>query len=234
MTHEPGSAGPLIRGPGQGPTGAGETPAAPAVGDDLRALYAVVEGNAAGIGREFFRSLVRHLAEAIDVHYAGVCEFKDPHFGRVLAFWDRDHVVEGLDFDFTTTPAAEVLRSGLAHFPTGVLQRFPGHAFLAERGVDGYMAVPFYDDGGRALGVLSVFDERPMPAEPRRLSILRIFAARAAAEFERLRAEQRLQVSEARYRDLFENVPNAYLIVGNDMRILSANRRVTFRPSSSR
>jgi PAS domain S-box-containing protein len=197
------------------------------VPDDLHALRAVVEGTAGGTGQEFFRSLVRHLAEAIDVHYAGVAEFKDPQVGRVLAFWDRDHVVmEGREFDFSTTPAGEVLRSGLAHFPTGVLQRFPGHAFLVERGVDSYMAVPFYDDGGRVLGLLSVFDERPMPAEPRRLFILRIFAARAAAEFERLRAEQRLQDSEARYRDLYENAPNAYLVVGTDGRVLSANRRL--------
>jgi PAS domain S-box-containing protein len=206
----------------------GESRRAPAtVQDDLCALRAVVEGTARGTGHEFFQSLVRHLAEAIDVHYVGVCEFKDPRFCRVLAMWDRDHVVQGREFDFTGTPAGEVLHSGLAHFPTGVSQRFPGLAFLAERGVEGYMAVPFYDHGGHALGFLSVFDERPMPAEPRRLFILRIFAARAAAEIERLRAEQRLQDSEARYRDIFENAPNAYLIVGNDMRIVSANRRVT-------
>ena len=105
-------------------------------------------------------------------------------------------------------------------------QRFPGHAFLDERRVDSYMAVPFYDHGGHALGFLSVFDERPMPAEPRRLFIMRIFAARAAAEFERLRAERRLQDSEARYRDLYENAPNAYLVVGTDGRVISANRRL--------
>ena len=189
--------------------------------DDLRALRAVVEGTAAGIGREFFRSLVRHLAEAIDVPYATVCEFQDPPQGRVLAIWERDHIIDDLEFDFTTSPAAEVLRSGLAYFPTGVSQRFPGHAFLYDRAVDAYMAVPFHDHGGHALGLLSVFDERPMPEEPRRLFILRIFAARVAAEFERLRAEQRLQDSEARYRDLYENAPNAYLIVGIDGRVLS-------------
>src|SRR5262249_50306075 len=66
---------------------------------------------------------------------------------------------------------------------------------------------------------------RPMPAEPRRLFILRIFAARAAAEFERLRAEQRLRESEERYRDLYENAPNAYWVVSTEGRILSANRR---------
>jgi PAS domain S-box-containing protein len=227
MTEEATSAESLRAQPHQAPAGAAERSAISAVPDDLHALRAVVEGTAGGIGQEFFRSLVRHLAEAIDVHYVGVCEFTGPHLGRILALWDRDHVVEGWDFDFTSSPAAEVLHSGLAHFPTGVSQRFAHHAFLVERGVDGYMAVPFYDNGGHALGFLSVFDERPMPAEPRRLYILRIFAARVAAEFERLRAEQRLQDSEAGYRDLFENAPNAYLIVGNDMRIVSANRRVT-------
>jgi PAS domain S-box-containing protein len=197
------------------------------VPDDLQALRAVVEGTAGGTGREFFRSLVRHLAEAIDVHYVGVAEFTGPDSARILAFWDRDHVVEeGLEFDLTTTPAGEVLRSGLAHVPTGVSQRYPGHAFLIKRGVDGYMAVPFYDNGGKILGLLSVFDERPMPAEQRRLYILRIFAARAAAEFVRLRAEQNLLESEASYRHLFDNAPIAYVTVGTDLRILNANRRM--------
>jgi PAS domain S-box-containing protein len=41
----------------------------------------------------------------------------------------------------------------------------------------------------------------------------------------RLRAEQRLSESEARYRDLYENAPVAYWVVGLDGRILSANRR---------
>jgi formate hydrogenlyase transcriptional activator len=171
------------------------------------------------------RRRLRARAEAIDVHYAAVCEFETLPRGRALAVWERDHVAENLDFDFTTSPAAEVLTSGLAHFPTGVLQRFPHAGFLAARGIEGYMAVPFVDSQGNVPGFLSVFDERPMPAEPRRLFIMRIFAARVAAEFERLRAERRLQESEARYRDLFDNAPNAYWLIGTDGRVLHANRR---------
>src|SRR5262249_36656413 len=120
------------------------------------------------------------------------------------------------------------------HFPTGVSQRFPGRKFLDERGVDSYMAVPFHDNGGRVLGFLSVFDDRPMPAESRRLFIMRIFAARAAAEFERLRAEQQLQDREARFPDLYENAPTAYLVGGPGRPPASANRRAASHSPSTR
>src|SRR5215831_10456946 len=190
--------------------GTGGAAAASEMPDDLHALRAVVEGTAAGIGREFFRSLVRHLAEAIDVPYATVCEFDTPPEGRVLAVWERDHVAEDLRFQFTTSPAAEVLHGRLAHFPTGVLRQFPRAAYLAERDIEGYMAVPLQAADGTVLGLISVFDVRPMPEEPRRLFILRIFAARVAAELLRLRAEQQVRESESRYRDLYENAPCAY------------------------
>jgi PAS domain S-box-containing protein len=205
--------------------GAKGVPAAAAIPDDLHALRAVVEGTAAGTGLEFFRSLVRHLANAIDVHFAAVSEFTSPPQGRVLAFWDRDRILENVEFDFTKSPAAEVLHSELVHYPSRVLERYPNATRLVERDIEGYMAVPVIDSQGNIPGLISVFDERPMPPEPRRLFILRIFAARVAAEFERLRAEQRVQDSEARYRDLFDNAPNAYWLVGTDGRVISANRR---------
>jgi PAS domain S-box-containing protein len=220
MTDEPNSAGPLVQGPPQ-------APAASAVRDDLRALHAVVEGTAGGTGQEFFRCLVRHLAEAIGAHYAVVAEFpKAPPHVRTLAFWERDRLGANFEYDFTGTPCAEVLRAGLVHYPAGVSKLFPRAVPLVERGIDSYMAMPFLDREGKALGHLAVFDERPMPADPRRGFILRIFAARATAEQERMRAEGRLRASEARYRDLFENAPNAYLVVGANGRILRANRRL--------
>jgi PAS domain S-box-containing protein len=227
MTREPDPAAPLIQGSRQALTGPGEASAISAVRDDLRALHAVVEGTARRTGQEFFRSLVRHVAEAIDVHYAVATEFpKAPPHVRTLAFWERDRVGTNFEYDFTGTPCAEIVRGGLVHYSTGVSTLFPRAAPLIERGIDSYMAVPFLDSEGKVLGHLAVFDERPMPAEPRRGFILRIFAARAAAEQQRMRAELRLRASEARYRDLFENAPSAYLVVGTNGRILRANRRL--------
>ena len=228
MIDEPNSAGLLVEERHEALAEATEASACAAVGDDLRALQAVVEGTAHGTGQEFFQSLVRHLAAAVDVHYAVVAEFaKGPPHVRTLAFWDRDRIGDNFEYNFTGTPCAEIIRGGLVHYPTGVSKLFPTATALVQRGIDSYMAVPFLDDAGDILGHLAIFDERPMPAEPRRGFIFRIFAARASAERRRMRAEQRLRHSEARYRDLYENAPSAYLTVGADGRILSVNRRVT-------
>jgi formate hydrogenlyase transcriptional activator len=198
----------------------------PAVRDDLRALRDIVEGTARGTGEEFFRSLVRRLASAIDVPYAVVAEFADVHTRvRTVAFWARDRIVDNMEYDLAATPCDAVARGGFVHHPTGVSANFPNATPLVRLGIDSYMGVPFLDGEGNVLGHLAVFDDRPMHPEPRRLFIFRIFAARTTAELERLRAEKRLLESERRYRDLYEEAPVGYLSVDGDGRILSTNHR---------
>lgn len=217
------------------PVRVGEEAPASVRRDDLAALRAIVEGTARGTGQEFFHSLARHLAEAVGVPYAVVAELADVNTRiRTLAFWARDRIVDNFEYEYAGTPCAAVVRGDFCHHPTGVSERFPLALPLVKLGIDSYLGVPFLDGDGNTLGHLAVFDERPMPAEPRRLFIPRIFAARAAAELERLRAErerlrveQRLRASELRYRDLYEEAPNAYLIIDNDARILNVNRRTT-------
>ena len=71
------------------------------------------------------------------------------------------------------------MRGGLCHHPRGVQERFPRDQDLVDLGIESYLGVPLLDGDGNVLGHLAVFDERPMPAEPRLLFIFRIFATRA-------------------------------------------------------
>src|SRR5260370_19759389 len=161
MAADVSPAGWLKHSPRGAAAGAGKASSASAVRDDLRALRAVVEGTARGTGQEFFQSLVRHLAEAIDVHNAVVAEFpKAPPHVRTLAFWERDGIADNFEYDFTGTPCAEIVSGGLVHYPSGVSKLFPPATPLVSRGIDSYMSVPVVGGDGNLLGHLAVFGHR--------------------------------------------------------------------------
>src|SRR3954449_7554465 len=175
--------------------------------DELGALRAIVEGTARHTGQEFFQSLVRHLAAAVGTRYTFVAEFAGGTMARTLAFWSRDHIADNIEWDVTGTPCEDVVRGNLCHHPAGVSQQFPADRLLVDWGIESYLGVPLCDARGRHLGHLAVLGERPMPAEPHKLFTFRIFAARAAAELERLHYEERLRESEPRWRGLTEALP---------------------------
>jgi PAS domain S-box-containing protein len=112
-----------------------------------------------------------------------------------------------------------------------VSARFPDDKPIVEWGIECYLGVPLCDAQGRHLGHLAVFDERPLPAEPRKLFTFRIFAARAAAELERLQFEKQLLEREEQYRalyeeyrDLYDEAPIGYVKEDLESRFLAANR----------
>jgi PAS domain S-box-containing protein len=192
--------------------------------DELAALRALVEGTARSTGQEFFQSLVRHLAAAVGTRYAFVAEFAGGMRVRTLAYWCQGRIIDNVEWDVTGTPCEDVVRGRLCHYPSGVKTRFPDDRPLVEWGIESYLGVPLLGAKGEHLGHLAVFDERPLPEEPRRLFTFHIFAARAAAELERLRSEEQLRESEERFRDLYEEAPIGYVQEDLQTRFLSANR----------
>ena len=196
--------------------------------DEIVALRAIVEGTARSTGAVFFESLVRHLASAIGVSYAFVAEFAGVATRvHTLAYWGKGEPLPNVEYDLAGTPCEDVVHGGLCHHPLGVQRKFPGDLALIDLGIESYLGVPLLDGAGNVLGHLAVFDERPMPLEPRRLFIFRIFATRTAVELERLRVERQLVESERCYRDLYEEAPNAYVSIGRDLSLSNVNRRAT-------
>jgi formate hydrogenlyase transcriptional activator len=190
---------------------------------DAAALQAIAEGTAQSTGGEFFRKLVQYLARALGVDYAMVAEFAGENRVRTLAYWQKGMIADNVEYDLPGTPCEDVVRGNLCHHPSGVARKFPLDAPLTEMAIESYLGVPLVARDGRHLGHLCVFDRRSMPAVPQQLLIFKIFAARAAAELERLRIEHSLIESEQRYRDLFEEAPIAYVLEDVDSRFVKAN-----------
>jgi signal transduction histidine kinase/CheY-like chemotaxis protein len=160
------------------------------------ALRLIVEGTASATGSDFFRFLVRYLAEILQVRYAFVTEFTDRSqtVTRTLAFWQGDGFCENCEFELAGTPCAEVIRSGDCRFYSQAIDAlFPRDRYIVEFGFQSYLGFPLFDSSGKIIGNLAVLDDKPMAHDFTKELILKIFATRAGAELERQRYEKALQ-----------------------------------------
>src|SRR5438105_10040743 len=129
-----------------------------AVSEELGALRAIAEGTAHSTGEEFFQALVRHLARAVDAHYAFVAEFASPGKSTqacTIAFWAWDRIADNFEWALAGTPCEEVVHGTLCHHPSGVRQSFPNDRSLVEWRIESYLGVPLCDSEGRVLGHLA-------------------------------------------------------------------------------
>jgi transcriptional regulator with GAF, ATPase, and Fis domain len=176
--------------------------------DEDEALRSIAEGTAADVGAGFFRSLVENLSRALGTQGAWVTEyFPQARRMRALAFFLAGRWIEDYEFEIAGTPCEAVIDSaGLVHVPDRLLEIYPGDPDIRKIGAVSYMGLPFVDEDGTVLGHLAVVDDRQMPGQPRALAIFRIFAARAAAELRRLRAERRVRSLSAETECLREEI----------------------------
>ena len=155
---------------------------------------ALIAGTAAVLGADFFRSLVRHLAAAFAVKCALVAELIPPDRTRcrALSAWaDREYMAP-FEFDIDGTPTRHVVSHGMAHFRDDVTRAFPDDVILRDMGVVGYLGAPLLDSAQQPLGVLAVFHDRPLELTDAQVFMMTIFAARAGAELERVRADEQV------------------------------------------
>ena len=176
------------------------------------ALRKIAEGIKSETGERFFSSLVRHLALVLNCQYAFVSELsKDRLSFRTRAVWGRGQFLENFDFPLAGTPCEAVLNGHTAHYPEKLCQLFPEDKGLANWAAESYCGVPLVDLSDRVVGHLAIIDDKPMPDGPRGLAIMRILAARAYAEIERLRAEVAIREGEERLASILGSAMDAII-----------------------
>lgn len=190
----------------------------------------LLEGTSSQTGREFLHALVRSAARAMDVAGVWITEYlPERKVLRSLAFWMNDHFVEDYEYQIQGTPCEQVIEKAcLIHYPDRVIELFPDDPDLHALNAVSYAGVPLLRSDGSVLGHLSALDTKPLPLGADLESVFRLFADRAAAELNRLRAESKVHDSEQRFSRLFESAMDAIFELDDQFRIQRANESAAF------
>src|SRR5689334_3850206 len=96
-------------------------------------LRVVSEGTASVTGGDFFRSLVQHVAHALDARYSFIAECTDPTKTevRTLAYWQGDRFGADVTFLLRGTPCEKVIGGEVCCYPERLQSLFPEEAALA-------------------------------------------------------------------------------------------------------
>ncbi len=189
------------------------------------ALRLVVAGTAAETGNEFFRALVRNLAEALGTLGAWATEYlPEQKRLRALAMWLKGGYVEHYEYPIAGTACANVVESRkLIHIPDRLIELFPRDDDLVPLNAVSYLGAPLLDTNGSVMGHLSVLDDKPMPRDERAIALFEIFAARAAAEHRRLKAEHAARAREEQLALLIESAMDAIIVLDGRLAIVRVN-----------
>jgi PAS domain S-box-containing protein len=198
----------------------------PSKGLDETTLRLVVEGTVSETGTEFFRALVKNLSVALGTAGAWVTEYQpEEQKLRALAMWLNGKHVEHYEYCLVGTPCAPVVENrSLVHIPDKIVELFPGDNDLEPMNAVSYMGIPLFDTEGGVMGHLSVLDTKPMPRDERAISLFEIFAARAAAEHRRLKAERQVRAREEQLSTLLETAMDAILVLDAGLNIVRINQ----------
>ncbi len=163
----------------------------------------ITTGVSAKTGELFFQSLVLHLAKLFGAKYTFI-SLLNPQKRNIIdtvTICVHGEIVDNLSYELANTPCEHVVRGSygsIQTYPRDIQQLFPEDLQLVEMGVQSYVGAPLVNGSSKPIGLIVVMDDKPMENAEQVATILQIFAARAAAELERLQSEEALQQSKQR------------------------------------
>ena len=183
----------------------GGTPGAPAVIATLRditerkrteeSIKNIAAGVSAESGDAFYQQMVTHLAKLFDADYAfiGLLDENNSEIINTLSIFARGSISNNMSYSLLNTPCAKVVDKGTCYHLCNVQQLYPNDQLLVGMEVTSFIGVPLFDSKNRTIGLIAIFDSKPMDLQRQLTEILEIFAARAAVELERDRIHRRLE-----------------------------------------
>ncbi len=157
-----------------------------------KTLHLIDSATGSSTGMEFFRSLVEHLAETLEIKCVLVGRLAEPEGAvlRIIAAWDDHAPIEAFDYRLRGSPWEEAAQGGLIFHSTNVQDRFVDDIHLSRFNVDSCLGIPLMDQARRPAGMLMLLNDQPIKRKHHPDLILWIMSSRASLALDNLKNEE--------------------------------------------
>ncbi|HSV52608.1 MAG TPA: EAL domain-containing protein [Burkholderiaceae bacterium] len=185
------------------------------------AVLKVAAAVSASAGLEFFAQLARNMAEALGAHAAFVSRLLPvaPPAARTLVALQDGRILANFDYPIQGSPSEAFTAHSHWVVNEHAADRYPADASLARANAQAYVGQRLDDADGVPVGQIFVLFRERLEQQDFVLSTLRIFAARAAAEMQREKADAYIRDQAA----LLDKAQDAIIVRGMDDRVLFWN-----------
>ena len=155
-------------------------------------LHSLIESTVGTTGETFFYALVRELAQflSVDAVLLAACTDEAEQNYQTLAYWCDGGYIMNHSVSLKNSPCGD--GGGFWYMENSAGDLFAEVSLLRERfHASGFFAIRLQDSSGKPIGILAGLDRGALHPEKSDVHIIKLFAARAAAELER-----RLAMSE--------------------------------------
>jgi PAS domain S-box-containing protein len=171
------------------------------------ALRKIAQSDHAPGSIAFLRFLIRDLCQALNVPYAILAELETPAqpHTQTVAIWANGAFLENTTWTPPHPVLQELLKGKGCSWNNSASTLFPKNSLPFAWPVNSYLGNALRGQAGQIIGVLLVFSPQAIGNIYVAQSIVQLFAARAASELQRKKAEDALRDSEQRYRAIVEH-----------------------------
>ncbi len=157
------------------------------------AIREILSQSSSALGEDFFSTITCELARVLGADCAMIGILNDGRSDQVksLALCLDGELVDNVLYDLPGTPCEHVVGCGIEYFPHNVKELFPQDTMLLELRIEGYVGIPLFDSGNKALGIMVALYREEVPDPEFVSTVMHVFASRTAAEIERLELESR-------------------------------------------
>lgn len=152
-------------------------------------IKTVLESTRQQYGEGFFVSVVKNIAEVLEVKYIYIGVVVDEKTFRTLAVCKDGKIIENFEYKLEGTPCEKVFNDENCFYRSKVQSLFPMDDLLVELEIESYLGVRMSDSEGEIMGMMICMDDKFMRDDPLAENLVGIVASHVAAELQRRRSE---------------------------------------------